>query len=116
MGEVMTFKPKGPLSESTVAADARVAAAALPAWAVELWCGYNDPTNWRVSRKGNPFVWVAGRPVTLFPRAGGWRWSIGRTAREGPLFSDRTFLSEREARHAAWDALKDMVLAEHRDA
>ena len=85
-----------------------------PLRALELWGGYYDPSNWRVSRKDNPFVRIAGRPVTLFRHAGGWRWSIGRSAREGPLFSDETYVLEPEARSAAWDALWDMVFAEHR--
>jgi hypothetical protein len=115
MGEVLSFRPKRPLSESTVVADARAAAATMPAWSVELWAGYYDLANWQVSRKGNPFVWVAGRPVTVFQRGGGWRWSIGRSAREGPLFSGQTYPTEREARDGAWEALKAMVLAEHRE-
>jgi hypothetical protein len=81
----------------------------MPEWRRALCDQFCDLTNWRVSRKGNPFVWVAGRPVTLFPRVGGWGWSIGRTASEGPLLSDRMFLSEGEARHAAFYALLTLV-------
>jgi hypothetical protein len=95
-------------------AKVRAEAVGMPTWALELWGGYFDHSNWRMIRKGNPFVRVGRHPVTLFRHAGGWRWSIGRSAREGPLFSEQTFDGEREARLAAFDALKDMVLAEHR--
>jgi hypothetical protein len=47
----------------------------------------------------------------VFSSWGGFRYSIARTARERPIFSDQVFETEYEARRSAWDALTPMTAA-----
>ena len=67
---------------------------------------------WLVSAKGNRFVRLAapdGRAaatVTIFRASDGWKWSLVRSAREGPR---EAFASAVEARAAAWDTLASLV-------
>jgi hypothetical protein len=80
------------------------------AWADALKNVFWDRSAWRKSVKGNWWVWVGGRPVTLFPRRKvggglGWAWAIGRSARERPLYSQRTYDDSKAAHAAAWEAL-----------
>ena len=69
-----------------------------------------DPDRWLVSKRGNSYTRTAdGFCVTVFQSWGGFRWSIARSAGEGPMFSDRIFDSEDEARRASWAALAGMM-------
>ena len=44
--------------------------------------------------------------MTTFPVPGGqWKWSITRSALEGPIYARQAFDSESDARAAAWHAL-----------
>jgi hypothetical protein len=69
----------------------------------EPWC---DPDNWRVSKKGNPFIRIRARGreycVTIWrTKDGWWSWCIGRDSRNEPLWSSFEFNAEHEAREAA---------------
>jgi hypothetical protein len=65
---------------------------------------------WLRSAKGNPYVQLAasdgrGATVTVFRVPEGWRWSIVRSAREGPIYARQAYATALEARAAAWSAL-----------
>jgi hypothetical protein len=69
-----------------------------------------DRDLWRVSRRGNPYIrTVDGFCVTVFPAWNGFRYAIARSAGERPMFSERIFDTEDEARRAAWSALSGLV-------
>ena len=78
----------------------------------EFWAD----ANWRTSPRGNNYVRADGKPITVFRRFGGWRWSIGRSAMAGgPIYSDEAYGTAKEARAAAWEALTESAPME-RDA
>jgi hypothetical protein len=45
----------------------------------------------------------------VFPAWNGFRYAIARSAGERPMFSERIFDTEDEARRAAWSALSGLV-------
>jgi hypothetical protein len=73
-----------------------------------------DRGQWRLSKKGNNYVVVDGFCVTVFHRPGGFAWCIASDAKHKPLWSDRTFSAEREARTDAFDVLATLAEAEGR--
>lgn len=83
--------------------------AAAIAWRQALSSEFWNRDNWRVSPRGNPNIQIAGRPVTVFRRNGGWRWSIGRSAVSGPLYAARSFATAKEASANAFEALLVLV-------
>ena len=70
---------------------------------------FHDPDNWRVSKKGNHYTRIGEFCVTTFPAWNGWKYSIVRSAREGPMYSQTIYDSEQEARRGAWHALAGMM-------
>lgn len=90
MGEVLSFRPRSSPWERHRAR-------------------YFD-RKWLRSKRGNPYVRLAssdgrGATVTVFRASDGWRWSIARSAREGPVYARQACASAVEARQAAWEVL-----------
>jgi hypothetical protein len=51
----------------------------LPPLLYPAWLVWNDPANWRRSKKGNLYIWVTERNVTIWRGPSGrWSWVIGR--------------------------------------
>ena len=73
-----------------------------------------DRDQWRLSKKGNPFVRLDEYCVTLFHRPGGWAWCVAGPAQYRPLWSDGNFITEREARVDVWEWLVRLAEAEGR--
>ena len=99
MGDVISFRPPDrPLGP--------------PPWMRAAQLIWNDPTEWRVSAKGNPYVWVAERNVTIWRCINDrWSWVIGARRDTGgqTLWSEFEFDTEQEARDAAWEMLAMVV-------
>lgn len=87
-----------------------------PATLDEIRAAFWDRSAWRKSAKGNHWIFIAGRPVTIFPvripgGATGFKWSIGPKSVRGlgPRYSRETYDDAKAAHSAAWDALEALV-------
>ena len=120
MGEVVSFKARpaaGRLSSSSPASTSpqeMTQAVMLGSGSGRSWVERHRARyfnrRWLRSAKGNPYLRLAssdghGAAVTIFRMADGWRWSVVRSAREGPVYARQAYMSAVEARQGAWDAL-----------
>lgn len=70
--------------------------------------------DWRVSRKGNPFLNTDGCNIVVFERGSGWAYRIVRDGEpENAHMSEHTYRSARDAKLASFDAMIQMNLAGH---
>jgi hypothetical protein len=103
MGDVINLRRGSKPVEA--AALVRPAPGAAASWNDQFW----DLGAWRVSKKGNNYIKIEGRYVTVFRNGDWWWWSISE---EGwtPWYSDGGFESEREARRDAARELGDLLV------
>lgn len=74
--------------------------------ALARWAEFDDPTQWKVSRKGNRYRPWEDRVVTICPCSfapGRWSWCIADDL--GTRFSRSTYATQEEAQRALGETL-----------
>lgn len=65
---------------------------------------------WKVSRKGNPNIKADGYHITVYPRSGGWAFTLADVLDRNRVFhARRNYLDIRTAKLAAFDSITRLL-------
>jgi hypothetical protein len=64
---------------------------------------------WKVSAKGNPHITSDGFRITVYPRAGGWAYTVAALDNPTVQHARRNYKTQAEAKLAAFDQITRLL-------